>query len=443
TIGTEDGTDYPGRLRFYLPLAGNSGETDYQFDGPILHHLLDKDIPGPWINLWEDGEVLSEGPRSKAMQQGAGREGWIFEYEEDAAKYEGGHILIRNTDESDNWWHYHDDDLRLASKAVFDAEGIGGYVAEGRWGLYIVGAVQTVNLTPVYYCTNDAECWPTKAKPLPDTVAANALEANSFSDDGDAAYGTLHTPADDWTVSIAGHPDGTQRPRVVFACGGYAPVNSWNRRPVLWIATEEHEPVIADAAPGRGDTDGDYRLMAVRWTWGENFKRSSGSAEFTPEEADVYYTWRQNANVILRLGWQAGAGALIETKDLVQCYIPPGGLGRGRDGATLGGDAELGLDLAAFDGARLPQKDVRDMRQAGGQTVAQWAGGVADRLGIAGGRLYVDPVVAAQVIPTNPIPSLPSLAPRDGDSWENHVSAVEQAADIRVCWNRHLDYDMW
>ncbi|HUT75809.1 MAG TPA: hypothetical protein VM221_13365, partial [Armatimonadota bacterium] len=101
------------------------------------------------------------------------------------------------------------------------------------------------------------------------------------------------------------------------------------------------------------------------------------------------------------------------------------------------------VELAGFDSARLPQKDVRDIRQAGGQTVTEWAAGLADRLGIAVGRLYIAPAVAAQVIPLNPIPSKPSLAPRDGDSWRNHVAEVERAADIRVCWTRGTAYDMW
>jgi len=444
TIYTDDGVDLPGRLYFYLPLAGAAGTGIWENRGPFLHHLLDKDIPGGWINLSTDGEIISEYSGRSGMAQGPEREGWLFEYEEDAAKYDGGHIIIRPMMALDKWWHFHDPLMRLASKDVFDAEGITGYAGDARWGVIMSGAVTLVNVTPLAYGSNDGTAAPLDAKPLPDDVPGNALEANSFANDGDSAFDTVRTDATDWLVDVMRPADLSQKPEVTFELGAGYVASSVYERPVLWIATETQEGTVADALAGRESTQGDKRLLSVDWTWGRNWKGSQGSAQFSAEVAtELYPNWKENANVLLRMGWSTGAGAALELKDLVQCYIPPGGLRRSRDGEHLGGDAQLAVELGGFDVARLPQKDVRDIRQAGGQTVTEWAAGVADRLGIATGRLYIDPAVAAQVIPLNSIPSKPSLAPRDGDSWRNHVAEVERAADIRVCWSRGTAYDMW
>jgi len=443
TIYAATGGDVPGRLYFYLPLAGYGGTGTWENRGPFLHHLLDSDAGG-WIDLSTDGEIISEYTGRSGMAQGPEREGWLFEYEEDADKYDGGHILIRPMLGLDKWWHYHDPKLRLASKDVFDAEGVVGYLADGRWEAMAAGAVTMLNVTPITYGSYDGVASPLEAKPLPDNVVDNALEAGSFADEGNSAFDTVRTDADDWLVSVALPTDLSQKPEVTFELGaGYA-ASSVYERPVLWYPTETQEGTVGDALAGRESTQGDSRLMSVDWTWGRGWKGSRGNATFSAEvDTELYPTWKENANVLLRMGWSTGAGAGLELKNLVQCYIPPGGLRRSRDGSDLGGDAQLAVELGGYDTTRLQQKDVRDIRQAGGQTVTEWAAGVADRLGIAVGRLSVDAAVAAQVIPLNAIPSKPSLAPRDGDSWRNHIAEVERAADIRVCWTRGTAYDMW
>jgi len=134
----------------------------------------------------------------------------------------------------------------------------------------------------------------------------------------------------------------------------------------------------------------------------------------------------------------------LEAAELAHGYILPGGLPRAMDGDVAHGDPQLGpVQFGSFDVARLRQKSIVDVRQAGGMTVGDWAAMVGNALGIADARIYVNPAVADDTIPPHSIPSLPALAPRDGASWESHIGAVEQAADVRCCWNRDLDYDLW
>lgn len=447
-LKTVGGVEQPARLTLVLPLEQASDDEGYQWDEPALHFILESDIgSGDYVgvgsyNLFTDGEVLVRGPKSSAMQHGAGREGWLFEYEEDEDLYSGGHILIRCvTDDGERYWHYHDRNLRVVS--TDEAVTAGATWNLGKWVVRCQGAPLIFNLSPIHYGDNDGYAWPQNEHPLPDAVATNDVEADSYADDGAAAWGSLNSCPSGWTVTEGDPADGSHRPYILFERTGTA----YNERPVLWFATETHAAVIGDAdATAREDTDaaGVHRMIDVRWTWGENWKHSEGEAVFSPETAAYYEDWRENANVILTLGWASGAGAGLEADEYAQGYILPGGIPRRRDGGEAHGDPQVGpVRFGGFDVARLPQKAVVDVRQAGGMTVGDWAAMVAGALGIAPSRLYVAPAVADDVIPPHEIPSLPALAPRDGASWESHIAEVERAANIRCCWNRELAYDLY
>jgi hypothetical protein len=443
-----DGAPQPARIALYLPLAQSSDESGYAWSEPFLHCLLESEITdnygyiGSAYSFATDGKILSRGPRSSAMQQGGGREGWIFEVEEDEELYSGSHILIRCvTDDADRYWHYHSRLLRVVSTSEAVAEGASW--ADGRWQVRVQGAPAIINLTPLRYGDNDAYAWPREERPLPDEVAANDVEADSYSDAGAAAWNSLNSCPSGWSVTADAPPDGSRRPLITFSAGESG---AWGERPVLWFATETHRATIGDAASGERDdtdTEGVHRLIDVRWTWGRDWKQSEGEATFSPEAEAYCEDWRENANVLLRLGWSEGAGEGLEADVLAQGYILPGGLPRGRSGDEAHGDPRFGpVRFGSYDVARLPQKQVIDVRQAGGMTVIEWAEQIlGDALGID--RIYTDAGVASIIIPPHSIPSLPALAPRDGSSWEAHIAEVERAAGIRVCWNRDPSYDLW
>ena len=463
-LKTVGGVEQPARLTLVLPLESASDDAGYQWDEPALHFILESDIgSGDYVgvgsyNLFSDGEIIVRGPKSSAMQHGAGREGWLFEYEEDDSLYSGGHILIRCvTDDGERYWHYHDRDLRVVSTDEAVAEGATWNL--GKWVVRCQGAPTIFNIAPIHYGDNAGRAWPQEERPLPDAVAANDLEADSYADDGAGAWGSLSSCPTTWTVTEGDPGDGTHRPYVMMTRGGTSYDLPYNERPVLWFATETHSAVIGDAdATARTDTNtaGVHRMIDARWTWGADWKGSDGEAMFSSETSAYYEDWSENANVILTLGWAEQECECeeeeececpedpLEADEYAQGYILPGGLPRGRDGDEAHGDPQIGpLQFGGFDVARLSQKAVVDVRQAGGMTVGDWAAMVADALGIAAGRLYVDPSVADDVIPPHEVPSLPALAPRDGTSWESHIADVERAADIRCCWSRELAYDLY
>ncbi len=446
-LKTVEGVEQPARLTLVLPLEQASDDEGYQWDEPALHFILESDIgSGDYVgvgsyNLFTDGEILVRGPKSSAMQHGAGREGWLFEYEEDDDLYSGGHILIRCvTDDGERYWHYHDRNLRVVS--TDEAVAAGATWGLGKWVVRCQGAPLIFNLSPIHYGDNDGYAWPRNERPLPDAVATNDVEADSYSDAGAAAWSSLNSCPSGWTVTEGDPADGSHRPYILFERTGTA----YNERPVLWFATETHRATIGDTASGERDdtdTEGVHRLIDVRWTWGRDWKQSEGEATFSPEAEAYCEDWRENANVLLRLGWSEGAGEGLEADVLAQGYILPGGLPRGRSGDEAHGDPRFGpVRFGSYDVARLPQKQVIDVRQAGGMTVIEWAEQIlGDALGID--RIYTDAGVASIIIPPHSIPSLPALAPRDGSSWEAHIAEVERAAGIRVCWNRDPSYDLW
>jgi hypothetical protein len=435
------GDDLPGRVSLYIPIAGDTYDGPYQFGKPFLHWIADEDRPvSGVVDLFTMGVILAEGLGAHAMEQGVSRGGYLFEYEEDAARYTGGHILIRSTSNPESWWHYHDRRLRLASKAIYDSEGITGYEDAGIWRITLAGSVQTVNLAPIQYGTYDGWAMADVPKPLPDSGELENVTPTPWAVSV-PAFGYVATVPDGWTVTAGQDPGGARRPYITFARGGYSDVAE---RPVLWFATEQHDATIGAAVAGRESTEDTDTLEALSWSWGKDWKGSQGVAQFFGTGEEQFAGWRENGNVRLSLGWQSGAGAGIEKAEIAEAYIMPGGLPRARDGQELIGTPTLQqVQLGAFDVARLPQKQLYDVRQAGGMTVAVWAAMIGNRLGIPAARITVDAGVSSRVIAMGDPPSKPSLAVQDGDDAAAHIAAVERAAGIRVCWDRDPDYTMW
>lgn len=441
----------PGRLTLYLPRVGPAGDPSDQYDTAFLHNVFDSvRPPGEFIDVFNSGAIISQGPKASSAVQGSDREGWLFEYVEDISSFDGGHILIRDLRNPERWWHYWHRQLYLASRSRFESLGIPsggygyggdppGYSEDGRWWISIQGAVTAVNLTALNYGVCSGVAWPQEDRPLPDEVAANAVEANSWNHASDPWESAASLPTSGWSVETDQEPEG-HRPRVTFL---RTDDNAWHTRPIVWFSYENHPAVISGSGGSRVGTMGTNYARQITWFWGRNWKGSQGQVELYPDCVEAFPTWRENGDAILSLGWASGAGAGIETTPLAHCYVAQKGLPRRKPGGQVIDRARVTVRLGAFDVVRLPGKTIVDVKQAGAITVGLWASMTANRLGIPATRVYVDPAIQSQVIQLGEYPSAPVLDPGDGSAWSAHIAEVERAANIRVCWNVGLNYDLW
>jgi len=415
-----------GWLVVCLPLFGaEAGDT--QFSQALLAHIDDAEIPegGGW-DVRAQGRIIGCGPRTASLVQGVARESWFFEVDEIwkdgngrlwahdgiGRTFQGAHFLIRHTGNAGEWWHIYRRDLTICTAG----EAGSGPTAQ----VNAVGCVQAVNAQFLTYGTVTGHCRPLQGDTWPPTGAE--MDFNDTTD-----WGAVYSEANDWsvncTVSTSGH-----RPYVSLGLAGGYSTSSSHVRPMLWYATEDHAPIIVPGSGAAETTDGTKRLRAVRWSFSSKWRGAEGQASFHASDVEIFPDWRENGGVAVGLGWGDDAPAGMEYAPIANGYIKPAGIKRAQNDE---GEKTLAVELGDFAATRMRQKAVYDERQAGGQTLGEWANRIAQRMGIATPVDFLVPGLAERIIPYSELPSVPSLAPQDGDDHECQIAAVERACGIR------------
>ena len=409
-----------GFASLVLPLQDAAGD----HDSPFLHTIRTAEFVSSY-NVLTEGRILAQGSRSSSSRQGPAREQWAFEWIEDTNRFTGGHFLIRQLGEHDGkFWHYYARDMRVLTGTV---------------RINVCGNVTALNLSPIRYGESTMTARARYPKGIP-IVYDSGLGENAWVDDPEAfAWDGIATLPADWTVTVEDYGISNPHwPQVTFDRGAYG---SAYLRPVVWLVTEQSDSIIANADTDTETTEGEHILHALSWSWNRRYRGSEGVAEVHPTPgATPVETWRTNARVEVHLGWQAGAGAGLESTQIAIGYIIPGGIPRGLDGSNENAAPSApGVRVGAFDVARWPQKDIIDLRQAGGMTVSDWLSMVGNRMGLPASMIDCDVAVADLAIPVTELPSHPAHAPQDGDKWDQHIDAVEAALNIRVGFGKNND----
>lgn len=399
----EDGDWVDGYFTLVIP------HQDASYDGPYMHQFYPR--PHADFDTLTEGEIISQG-RGRSGANGPAREWWVLEQVLDADKFIGGHILVRQfTDGAEpTWWHYYDRKIKLVTSNV---------------AVHCSGARTAFNLSPIRYGTVDGTCFPKDSRPLPSVSGSDWTMV--------ATWGTMQTDAADWTVSVV--KDTTaQRPFVTFA---YTPAGTSSARPVLWFATEDHDAVVEDAVAGTNTTDDPSTpvLRALSWHWTKNYRNCGGTAALYPMQLSAFPKLAVNSQVEVWMGWQGETDPAFVSQKIATGYVLSD-IDEFRDGGQFNGAAQVDIGIGGFDTARLAHKDVLDLRQAGGMTVGDFTRMAGARMGLPASRIIVDPAVEVYEIPLGDPPSVPSLAPQDGDSWEQLLDAIEKAIDVRFTFDK-------
>jgi hypothetical protein len=401
-----------------------------EYQDPFIHFIAPD--PGTAYDVFSQGEIVSNGNAGASNVQGATRESWVFEYEEvwqDAngriwGEAQDGmteddnflrcHLLVRRVPDFGQWWYWSSEQHRLV---------------EGPWAVTASGAVVDFALCQLGYGAGVSAIWPLYAKTLP------VVSGSTWESDVDWVIGSWMVSG--WERDCTTHPGGL-KPYLTHTPDSYPQA----KRPIIFLAQEWHDATIGNAlSPASAyaqSTDGIGQLVEMRVALNDRWKGATSSFVLEPSEnlATAQPTWLENGVVVIELGWQAGAGASFAKQQVATHYIVPDGIVIDGDGGSQLARAFMRVNAADWWAARGPQKEIMDFAQAGGWDVEGWAGHVANRVGIPTGSVSVAASVADKIIPWAALPSLESLAPRDGDGWQAHILAVEQAANIRVCFDR-------
>ena len=422
---TSAGVWEEARVGLWLPLANE------KYKSAFLHCYV-----GAWadtVDVFTQGFTLAEGPASGSMAQTEISEVWVWEYVEvwqDAdgdlfgeyaigREFIASHILIRNGNEPNNWWHYTSKHLRITAGSVLVAAG---------------GCQQWFTIGQIQYGWATATCRPMYGPGIPQ-VAESGGGANAFNDD--PTWGSVTSNVDGWTVTVT-EDVGIRRPVVTAT-----PASAGYTRPVVWFATESNPALISEEDASISiDTDTDNTLEELTVEYNDTYQGTQATARLRLSESDTarYDTWRENGKVELSLGWNDDAGAGLAKVKIAELYIKPDGLRRTRNADTGTASAPaLEVSMGDYAEVRASRNQCIDLRQAGGMTVTSWAKMIGNYLGIKDALINVDAALADQYIQTTPdIPSLPNCVPQDGQEILNHIKEVQQVADIRVGFNRKI-----
>jgi hypothetical protein len=378
-----------GWINLVLPV----GQSEYA--GPFLNYqtIAEAEGAGP-------GRVVSQFDASSQAEEGPRRESWLFEYVEDPARYQGGHILIRRASDLGNWWHTYMPRGRLEKGT------------NRAWTIAMRGAIQAMNLSLIRYGQRDGYWTAYEPAPIPEVAGS---EWNR-----DVAYGAAASPAAGWLVTAGGdvRDEGKNAYRPVITCRRQYEGSRYDR-PVIWYATEDHPAVIGEPQLSSWTTEGMKRLLRVDYTLSADWRGGSGSAEFSEADADV--PWLEGGAV----------GVWLANTKFATGYIMAEGISRKRVGSRMHGRMQLGLKLGDFTLVHMPRKEIVDCRCAAGRTVLEWARSVTNRLGLPDNWLYVDPGVATFIVPYPGLPSDMGFLAGDGDSWGSHLDEVCTALGMR------------
>ena len=408
-----DGTWMDGRANLVIPLGSEL------YKNPVFHAVVG--IGGG--DVFTTGWIFGVSSDCRSADQGPSREAWVLEYLEDTARYPGGHILIRNSNNWQSWWHIYHPALRLQA----------GFMSLGLAGCQI-----GVNVSKVLYSdslSTDSTCWPRDYRLIPGAAWEPAV-----------TYGVVKSQArwfssTGWAVTAAGGAAPGYRPVVTFSPGE----GSTEDRPVLWLATEDHAPTIAvpPGLPADDTTEGDGLLREITLTMDSTWKRTQATAEFygAKDGGEIYPGWKERGQVVVNMGWDAAAGAGFAAADLATLYIMPGGIERWRDGAEGQGTPRLRVQLGDFIAARMANTCLLDFRQAAGQTATAWFHAFGHRLGLPDSLIDVQADMAGIEITLNEIPGLPALEAQDGEDPAAHADAVCAVMGWRWGWDEKLFLD--
>lgn len=404
---------------------------------PFLHVVEYDDVTGDYFNVLTQGEILAEFNGGGSSSQGVDTSSWFFEPIIDSAggggNFSGTHFLIRNSADMGSWWHYYNPDIRLT---------------ESKWTVVLQGAKAYFNLSPIRYGANAAYAWPHDGYYLP------SAPGSSWEPDITWYHTEIEIPG--WTVGAqtfnAANAGDYWQDR--YDSARIRPFLSMTRdfesskyyRPIYWFASEQHDATIAQADTTTESTDGNADLIRLEYTQRQDWRGSSGSAEFRPEGSQAYSGWRENSKVFCYMGMQTGATTIAEAL-VATGYILPGGITRSR-AALDGNQATLTVKFGDFVTARMPSKEeLPDIRQGGGQTIddstssaGRWASMICNRLGLPSTMLDVDSSVDQYIIPlSDPLPSHPSYDKADGLSLSQHMTEVCEFYGLR--WGFDKDGD--
>ncbi len=422
-----------GRLCFFFPAASQEHRNVF------IHAVAP--APTGYYNVYSVGQIIGTLESNGVADQGPSRETYWVEYEEivpfneawedetdsAAGDWVGCEFLLRSSRDPGTIQRVHTDIVRAkASQMLLLAQGA---ICKLAWWPLTYGEMDNTKYPPEpIYPEADA----VTPLPLPHEVVGNDVEEDAWEED--VTWDPYYREAPNWTVTVLDHRhddetppndiDVARRPIVTFTFAS----PGQTERPLLWNVGEDHLPTIGDANTAEPyDTDATDVLERLTWKWAKDWKSHEGSAEYIPCDIDDYDDLHAiNSVVTLHAGWDTHT-------QIATAYIPLEGTHVEASGAQVGpGLKRRTYDLQGFWQARLPQKDVLDMRQAGGMTVGDWAALVGARLGIPADSIDVDEAVASRVIPGSPLPSEPHLEARDGSSWQTHIQEVERAATIRV-----------
>ena len=381
----------------FLPL----GDDTY---GKPFMHLAYPATHATTFDVLTEGTVLSTYDGGFEREQGPQRLTLTLEYEEDTAKYSGGYVLALFAGATKRW-AYHNRNLRLST---------------GQVRVTCNGGIQSFCLAPITYQRNGTTM-PWQEKPMPVVSGETWVSATTWD--------TVQSTATDWVVSVA-KEGSSQRPVVSFTRDAYGQTA---KRPVLWMANEQHDATIANADATTETTEGEAKLQSLTWRWDRTYRGCRGVATFSGFESEPFPNWRENAKVDVYLGWQTGAGASITSALVASGYIVPGTLTKLRDGGAFAGDPQLGsVEIGAFDVVRMARKDILDLRQAGGMMVNDFMLMAGNRMGLPTSMIDVAVAVQTLEIPLAELPSAPAFAPQDSDSWAQLFDQIQEACDIRI-----------
>ena len=407
------------RIGITWPLAGTIVAQAADRTAPVVYMIRDADRPegGVW-DLWDYATVLTKGPDMQGAQQGAERDVWAFEWQ--ASEVRGSWLLIRSVASADRWWSYYHPYLLPTTGAALKAAGRSP-ACDGRWTMTVAGAVTAWNISPLLYTNYAAVMRPSEQRLLylPDAWSTTV------------SYGARVTGAEGWAVSATG--DGT-RPTITAQVSSASTAYRYER-PVVWYGKDLREEAIGYAEADTDSTEDDATLLELSYRKTQDFRGSGGSALFRRGEniADARYDadpWMENSKVSVYLGWSDDAAAALRETLVATAYIPRNGMRRVAEGGSIGPHFSCALEDAWA--ARIDNTDVINLMQAGGHSVGNWLVTVGHRLGFPTSMIDLTDSVIYRTIPSALIPSEPSAAPVDGQSWSAHIDEVCLLCGIRV-----------
>jgi len=412
-----------GRISLCLPLSGCSPAVADDITSPVLSFIADSARGELEVfSLYDYATVLSQGPAVSSAGQGPTREVWVMEVERNGAN--GSWILIRNLANPDQYWSYIHRNLRMVSAEEARELSLDP-VFDGRWRVAVCGAITTFNLTALRYTTRTAYM-----KPPYTRSPGGAGGPGEFNEDVTWG-GKQGFENEGWVVGVT---DGGNRPLVGAVWDG-ATAAARYYRPIIWYATEDRPPVISGATSDAESTDTTLTLQGLEYRQTSRWRGAAGSASFFCSNTTEarFPNWRERGKVAVWVGWDATADSDYQAQKVATAYIPPNGLQRGRTaGPRTVGLPELSVQFEDFWAAKVEGTDLVEFRQAGGRTIGAWLTALGNRLGLPDSMIDCDVELEDEAIPLTLIASEPCCAPRDGQSWQQHIDEVCEAAGIRV-----------